>query len=269
MAAFVLIRGGGDLGSGIAWRLQRAGIRVLVAEIEQPLAVRRAVAFAEAIYAKQADIEGVHGVRATPQEADRVWKAGAIPVVVDPQLEQTLALRPLALVDARLTKRRASYRLDVLPPLIIGLGPGFEAGVNCHAAVETNRGHTLGRVYWQGKPLDDTGLPERVLQYRAERVLRAPDDGLLKVFGTIGQHFERGQTIAEVNGHPVTAPFTGVLRGIVHPGRAVTRGLKIGDLDPRDDPRYCFLISDKALALGGAVLEALLAREEIRRNLWT
>lgn len=265
---FVLIRGGGDLGSGIAWRLHRAGIRVLVSEIAQPLAVRRAVAFAEAVYAGKITVEGVTGERTAAAAVSEVWARGNIPVVIDPDLRETARLQPRVLVDARLTKRRADYPLDAFP-LIIGLGPGFEAGVNCHAVIETNRGHTLGRVYWQGTALPDTGLPERVLQYQAERVLRAPADGLLEVFGEIGQHFDAGETIAAVNGQPVTAPFAGVLRGIVHPGLPVTRGLKIGDLDPRDDPRYCFLISDKSLALGGAVLEALLTRPEIRRSLWT
>jgi xanthine dehydrogenase accessory factor len=153
-------------------------------------------------------------------------------------------------------------------PLVIGLGPGFFAGVNCHAVIETHRGHTLGRVIWQGAPEADTGVPESVIDRGAERVLRAPVDGKLEAHAEIGDHLEAGQPVAEVAGQVVLAPFRGVLRGLLYPGLFVKRGTKIGDVDPRDNPRYCKLVSDKSLAIGGGVLEAILSRADLRCRLW-
>jgi xanthine dehydrogenase accessory factor len=152
--------------------------------------------------------------------------------------------------------------------LTIGLGPGFVAGVNCHAVIETNRGHSLGRVIWQGPAEADTGEPEAVGERRAERVLRAPADGILEASAEICDILEPGQEIIRVAGLAVRAPFRGVLRGLLHPGMLVRAGLKIGDLDPRADPRFCTLVSDKALAIGGGVLEAILSRPELRPRLW-
>ncbi len=266
----ILIRGGGDLGSGVAMRLRHAGLPVVIAEIDAPLVVRRAVAFAEAIYEGQTQVEDLVARRVSADEIPASIRRGEIPVLVDPkvQLRQDPRFNLLALIDARLTKKPPDLGTDAAP-LVIGLGPGFIGGVNCHAAIETNRGHTLGRIYRNGPTLPDTGIPERVLDVRAERVLRAPADGPLQAHGRIGDRFARGQIIAEVAGHPIRAPFAGVLRGLVRPGRYVTRGLKVGDLDPRNDPRHCFLVSDKALALGGAVLEVLLGQAEIRQLLCT
>jgi xanthine dehydrogenase accessory factor len=153
--------------------------------------------------------------------------------------------------------------------LYIGLGPGFEAGYNCHAVVETNRGPYLGRVYWQGPAQPDTRLPDPVLGFGAERVLRAPADGVVEAQAEIGDHLREGQLIAEVGGQPVVAPFAGVLRGLIHPGLVVDQGAKIGDVDPRNDPSLCCLVSDKALAVGGGVLEVILSRPNLRPLLWT
>jgi xanthine dehydrogenase accessory factor len=175
---------------------------------------------------------------------------------------------PKVVIDARMTKRPPDLRKPAAD-LIVGLGPGFVAGENCHAAVETNRGHYLGRVLWRGAPQVDTGIPEVVARRQADRVLRSPADGILVAHAEICDHVEAGQLIAEVSNQPVRAPFKGVLRGLLHPGLKVGRGLKIGDLDPRNDPRYCTLVSDKSLAVGGGVLEAILARADLRPYLWT
>jgi xanthine dehydrogenase accessory factor len=148
------------------------------------------------------------------------------------------------------------------------MGPGFVAGQNCHAVIETHRGHCLGRVIWQGAPETDTGQPDAVVGRSSERVLRAPADGELVALAEIGDHLQAGQAVAQVAGLPVFAPFRGVLRGLIHPGLNVTRGLKIGDVDPRDDPRYCRLVSDKSLAVGGGVLEAILSLPALRPHLW-
>lgn len=256
MPNLTLIRGGGDLASGVALRLHHAGFDVLITELPQPLAVRRAVSFSEAVYAGTWTVEDVTSRRIeTPQELAACLARREIPVLVDPQLERLSALdmRLTALIDARLLKQ-AAPRLTVSAPFTIGLGPGFTAGENCHAVVETQRGHTLGRVYWSGRANADSGQPEG----DPRRVLRAPAGGLFIGYAQIGEHCKPGQVIAEINGEKIIAPFPGVLRGLLHPGLEVPQGLKVGDLDPRDRREYCFLVSDKALAIGGGVLEAVL-----------
>jgi xanthine dehydrogenase accessory factor len=272
MTAGVMVRGGGDLASGVALRLHRAGLPVLVTELPAPLVVRRLVAFAEAVYAGEAEVEGQLAVR-VEDIADALVRLnqGVIPVLVDPQLDSLEELRrrfePLILVDARMTK---------CPPdrgrgeaeLVIGLGPGFTAGDNCDAVVETNRGHNLGRVIWQGSAEQDTGIPEQVARRGAERVLRAPVDGALTNRVTIGERVEADQPVAEVGDQVVRAPFAGVVRGLLHPRNWVQAGLKIADIDPRDDPSYARLVSDKSLAVGGGVLEAILSVGTLRKRLW-
>lgn len=267
----VILRGGGDLASGVALRLHRAGLRVVIAELPQPLAVRRLVSFAEAIYAGETSIEGVPARRVQdPTDTLRILQVlakGAIPVLVDPEAESIRQLHPHVVVDGRMLKRPAEL-IPTPVKLIIGLGPGFTVGENCHAVVETQRGHLLGRVLWQGAAAPDTGVPELVQGQGAERVLRAPCLGVLATHAEIGDHLEQGQLVAEVSGEPVLAPFKGMLRGLLRPGLEVKAGAKIGDVDPRDDPRYCRLVSDKALAIGGGVVEAIISRVELRPHLW-
>lgn len=266
--AILMLRGGGDLASGVAVRLHRAGLTPIILEIAQPLCVRRLVSFAEAVYRGQVEVEGIAGVRVTTaEEARSALKNGRIPVLIDPEAAIRQALPPLVWIDARLTKRPPDLGIETAP-LVIGLGPGFTAGVDCHAVVETNRGHNLGRVFWEGSAEPDTGIPEGVGPYRAERVLRAPTEGILKNWVELGTRVYSGQTVAEVNGQPIQAPFDGVLRGLIHPGLRVTKGLKIGDVDPRGDPEYARRVSDKALAVGGGVLEALLSDPALRARLW-
>ena len=260
----VLIRGGGDLASGVAIRLHRAGFRVLITELPQPLVVRRLVSFAEAVYSHQASVEGVNARRVgSPEEVFAVIDRGDIPVLVDPDIQVLSEISPDVLIDGRMTKQAAEYDLGATQ-LVIGLGPGFIAGENCHAAVETNRGHRLGRVIREGATQSDTGIPEQVLEYTQDRVLRSPVHGVLTVHTEICDHLEPGQLVAEVADTQITAPFGGVLRGILHPGVVVQPGMKIGDVDPRDDPAFCRLVSDKSLAVAGGVLEAVLSIPRIR-----
>jgi len=259
----VCIRGGGDLATGVAARLHRSGFAVVIAEIAQPLAVRRTVALAEAVYSGEAQVEELLGRRvAGPPAALQALAEGVIPVLVDPQLDCRDALQPAAIVDARMLKRPPAR--PEAGAFLIGLGPGFEAGVNCEAVVETHRGHHLGRVYWQGLGQPDTGVPDPVIGYDVDRVLRAPASGLFQGEQLIGAQLAPGDLIARVDGSELWAPFAGVLRGLLHDGLQVELGVKVGDLDPRGDPAYCRLISDKSLAIGGGVLEALLSRPEIR-----
>jgi len=276
MASIILIRGGGDLATGVAIRLLRSGLKVVVTELAQPLAVRRTVSFAEAIYAGEITIEGITA-RRIPDPTDglrilTILSKQQIPVMVDPECTSARVLHPAVIVDGRMTKRPPEP-IGYSPALYIGLGPGFVAGENCQAVIETRRGPALSRVYWRGGPDPDTGAPEG----DPARVLRAPCDGVLVGHKQIGEHCEAGEVIAEVisdqlsvigNQCSVISPFRGVLRGLIRPGLQVTRGLKIGDVDPRDDPRLCQMVSDKALAVGGGVLEAILARPEVRKVLW-
>jgi xanthine dehydrogenase accessory factor len=263
----VLLRGGGDVASGVALRLHRAGLHITIAELESPLTVRRLVSFSRAISDGTCRVEEVEGARAASvEDARSMMDAGIVAVLVDPEASCRHMLHPAALVDARMRKASPDLGMDAAP-LVIGLGPGFTAGADCHAVVETNRGPFLGRVYWQGSAEPDTGQPDSVAGYGMERVLRAPDDGVLESVACIGQLMKAGDVIASVNGQAIRAPFNGVLRGLIQTGLRVTRGLKVGDLDPRPDPRLCTLVSDKALAVAGGVLEALLARPEIRAGL--
>lgn len=267
----VLIRGAGDLASGVALRLFKVGVRVVMTEIPQPLAVRRSVCFSEAVYANECSVEGVTARRVTdPTDTLRVLQVlskGQIAVLIDPEGVSIKQMHPHVVVDARMIKQHVPL-IESLIKLIIGLGPGFVAGENCHAVIETNRGHMLGRVIWKGSPQPDTGEPDAVSNRRSERVLRAPADGELVTHAEICDHLEQGQLVAEVAGQPVYAPFKGVLRGLLRPGVLVTRDLKIGDVDPRDDSHYCTLVSDKSLAVAGGVLEAILSRTELRPQIW-
>jgi xanthine dehydrogenase accessory factor len=262
MNKLILLRGGGDLASGIALRLHHAGFQVVIAELPRPLAVRRLVSFSEAVYAGQITVEDVTARLVTSDQIESTIAHREIPLLVDPELDllQTFDIRLLtALVDARLLKT-PPHPLPTPVSLHIGLGPGFCAGRDCHAVIETRRSHTLGRVYWEGETAPDSGQPDG----DPRRVLRAAEDGTLIVHANLGEHLEAGQLIAEIQSKIVNrkseirSPFAGVLRGLLPDGLTVTRGLKLGDVDPRDDPALCRLVSDKALAVGGGVLEAIL-----------
>jgi xanthine dehydrogenase accessory factor len=256
----ILIRGGGDLASGVALRLHHAGFRVVIAELPRPLAVRRLVSFSEAVYEGRVTVEDVTARLVQPDQIESTLSRGEIPVLIDPDANVLSRFTFYALVDARLLKL-PPVPLPTPVPLHIGLGPGFHAGQNCHAVIETRRSHTLGRVYWEGVTSPDSGQPEG----DPRRVLRSNDNGILIAHSTISDHLEAGQLIAEIQSKienrksEIHSPFKGVLRGLLRDGMDVTRGLKIGDVDPRDDPAYCRLISDKSLAIGGGVLEAIMA----------
>ena len=263
-----LIRGGGDLASGVAIRLHRVGLKVVMMEIPRPLAVRRLVSFSEAVYAGQFTIEEVTSVLVTEVEnIFEQFERGNLPIIVDPEAGLRTEINPDVLIDGRMTKNWSEMSIRDAS-LVIGLGPGFRAGGNCHAVIETNRGHHLGRVIWQGTAEADTGIPDPVLGKNNQRVLRAPAEGILMTSLEIGTLVERGQLIAEVAGKEVLAPFSGVIRGLLRPGMPVRAGLKIGDVDPRGDPSYCSLVSDKSLAVGGGVLEAIFSRADLRSLAW-
>jgi xanthine dehydrogenase accessory factor len=275
MVDIILIRGGGDLASGVALRLHRSGMHVLITELAQPLVIRRLVSFAEAVYQGESTVEGVTARLAqSVNEVLELLELQMIPVLIDPECKILSSVqsdhpsyRCAVLVDARMIKRSPGLGIEAAH-MVIGLGPGFIAGENCHAVIETNRGHFLGRVIWEGSALPDTGVPEGFGDEYQDRVLRAPSEGNFQPRRDICDRLEVGDLIAEVAGKPIYAPFKGVLRGLLHPGLYVQRGFKVGDLDPRDDPRYCRLVSDKSLAVGGGVLEAILSNAEMRTSFW-
>ena len=265
---WVLIRGGGDLATGVALRLHHAGVRVVIAELAQPLAVRRTVSFSEAVYEGHHTVEGVTARLIEARQFPAWNDANEIPILIDPNADILLSNPFPVVVDARLTKQPpAPLPVDV--PLHIGLGPGFTAGSDCHAVIETRRSHTLGRVYWTGTTQPDSGEPEG----DPRRVLRAPSDGVVIGYKKISEHVEAGEEIAIISEpnsdqYSVVSPFSGILRGLIRDGLHVTKGMKIGDIDARDDVGACYLVSDKALAIGGAVLEAIMSKAEIRKQIF-
>jgi xanthine dehydrogenase accessory factor len=263
----VLVRGGGDLASGVIYRLFRAGFHVVVAELPQPTVIRRAVAFAAAVFEDVVEIEGVTGRRVDSlEQALPVLVAQEVPVVVDPLGESISRWRPDALVDATLAKRNLGTTMGDAP-IVVGVGPGFVAGVDVHAVVETKRGHYLGRVLLEGSAIPDTGIPGEVMGHTSERVLRAPCSGTLRGEKSIGDEVRAGETTAQVDSEPVIAKIDGVLRGLLADGLDVRDGMKVGDIDPRGIRDHCFTISDKALAIGGGVVEAILYLQRLSGGL--
>lgn len=254
----VVVKGCGDLGTGVVFRLHRAGFRVLVTELACPMVIRRRVALASAVYEGVVDVEGLVGRRVEEDhEINRAWQEGAVPVLVDPQATAVSRLQPAAVIDATMAKRNLGTRINDAPA-VIALGPGFVAGSDVHAVVETQRGHYLGRAIYEGAAAPDTGVPGSTSGVTQKRVLRAPTAGCFRGACAIGDRVRVGQVVAHVGGEPVRAETDGVLRGLLADGLKVEAGLKVGDVDPRGVIEHCFHISDKALAVGGGVLEALL-----------
>ena len=262
----VLIRGAGDIASGIALRLYRAGMQVVMTDLECPTAIRRTVCFSQAIVQGKTVVEDVTARFAkTVEEVEAIWAAGEIPVLADREGSCREILHPDAMVDAILAKRNTGTRI-VDAPVVIGVGPGFTAGEDCHAVIETMRGHTLGRVIYHGSPIPNTNVPGLIGGFAGERVLRAPCDGVFHQMLEIGAVVKSGDLAATVNGQPMYCTIGGVLRGILPEGTPVHRGMKSGDVDPRCKVEYCYSASDKALAVGGGVLEAILCLSgELRR----
>ena len=254
-----LIRGAGDIATGIALRLHRAGIRVAMLEVAEPTTIRRTVAFSEAVRLGECAVEGITArLTLNVDEALRAIEHGEVPVLVDPGAASVEALAPDVLVDAILAKRNLGTTID-MAPAVVGVGPGFTAGLDCHAVVETMRGHYLGRVHYEGPALPNTGIPGLIGGFAGERVMRAPADGVFRGRVRIGDEVRAGDVCGEVAGLPMRATIDGVVRGLLADGVHVSAGMKAGDVDPRCEPGFIRCASDKALAVGGGVLEAILA----------
>ena len=257
----VLIRGAGEMASGVAHRLFQSHFKICLLEIPEPLAVRREVSFCEAAYEGEKEVEGVRSKRISSVEGiGSVWKEDRIPLLIDPEGKETREfLKPQVLVDAIMAKGNLGTQMGDAP-WVIGLGPGFTAGKDAHAVIETNRGHNLGRVLLRGSAEPDTGVPGDISGYTIERLLRTGKKGTFHSQSSIGDRVEKGAVVAVVDDFPVVAGISGIVRGLLRDGVKVTKGMKVGDIDPRGKRENCFTISDKARAIGGGVLEAILHR---------
>lgn len=259
----VLIRGAGDIASGIALRLWRSGIKVVMTDLERPTSIRRSVCFSEAIRCGKTCVEGVMAQKAEDAEhAAALLKDNILPVLADPECRCLEVLRPAALVDAILAKKNLGTKKEDAP-VVIGVGPGFTAGEDCHAVVETMRGHYLGRVIYRGAAIPNTNIPGLIGGYSGERVLRAPAGGTFSQVLDIGAQVKAGDIAGYVGNEAMRCTIDGVLRGILPNGTQVFRGMKSGDVDPRCAIDHCYCASDKALAVGGGVLEAILGLSKV------
>ena len=255
----VVIKGAGDLASGIALRLYRSRFDIVMTDLPVPTAVRRTVAFSEAIRLGSAVVEDVKAKRAESIEEVRGCIAkGIIPVMPDPEAKIIQELKPEVVVDAIIAKRNTGTRIDDAP-LVIGVGPGFTAGEDCDAVVETQRGHDLGRVIREGSAAPNTGVPGNIGGQTINRLIKAPADGIFHPEKKIGDLVKEGDRVANVDGVPVHAKTDGIIRGMLQDGVPVTKGLKSGDVDPRGKGVNYMTVSDKATAIGGGVLEAIMS----------
>lgn len=260
MEPLILVRGGGDLATGVIHRLHSAGFPVLVLEIPQPAAIRRQVSVSEAVYQGTATVEGMTA-RLIPDlsHLSQTLEAGEVPLLIDPEGACIPRLKPAVVVDAILAKRNLGTRRD-MAPLTIALGPGFTAGEDVDFVIETMRGHNLGRILTEGPAQPNTGVPGLVGGVSGERVIHAEHTGVLRGRRVIGDLVEQGEPIAVISNEagefPVPASISGLLRGLIRDGFPVTKGLKIADIDPRTgEQKNCFTISDKARCIAGSVLE--------------
>lgn len=255
----VAIKGAGEMASAIAWRLYMAHIRrIFLLERPYPLAVRRQVSFCEAVYEGRHTVEGVDAVTVESRsQVYAAWSKGAIAVLIDPSWNALRDLSPDVCVDAIMAKKNIGTTLSDAP-LVIGLGPGYIAQKDVHMVIETNRGHHLGRIITTGCAEKNTGIPGKINGFTVERVLRSPADGYFKAFSAIGDLVKQGDSIGSVGKAMVRSHVDGVVRGMVHSGTQVTKGLKLGDIDPRGNIEHCVTISEKARAIAGSVLEAIL-----------
>lgn len=254
----IIVRGAGDLATGTIYELHKAGYRVLALECARPTAIRREVAFSEAVYDGVKEVEGVTARKiSSVEEVATVWEKGEIPVLIDAEGKSIEALRPLAVADLILAKKNLGTRQD-MAPLVIGAGPGFAAGEDVDVVIETMRGYEPGKAIYQGSALENTGIPGMVGGYAKERVIHSPAEGVLRQKHHIGEIVQRGSVIAFVGEEPVYATLTGILRGLIRDGFAVKKGMKIADIDPRPDKQAaCYERSDKAIAIAKGILDVV------------
>lgn len=264
----VVVRGAGDIATGVIQKLAHAGFDVYALESEKPSAIRRKVALSEAVYDGEAKVEDIVGVLVKDEAAAKAaLKDSRVPILIDPTLSSLSWIKPLALIDAVIAKKNTALKMD-MAPVTVALGPGFVAGKDCDVVIETQRGHAQGTLIFQGETEKNTGVPGPIGGYTLERVIRAPHAGVLKAIRQIGDIVTAGDDLLMVGETVVSAPISGVVRGMLRDGYEVIKGTKLSDIDPRlEEQKNCYTISDKARALGGATLEAviLLLRQ---KGLW-
>jgi len=255
----VIVRGGGDVASGAIQKLHRSGFRVLVLEIQNPTSIRRTVCFSEAIFNSEMNIEGVKSVFVkNEEEIYNAWNENNIPVIVDPVGLYIKILKPKVVLDAIIAKKNTGMRRN-LAPITIAIGPGFVAGKDVDIVIESNRGHNLGKLIFQGEADENTGNPGNIEGFTVDRVLYSPCRGLFKTQYKIGDIVKKGDVVAWVDNENIHAKIDGLIRGLIRSDTIVAEGFKVGDIDPRvKQIKNCYSISDKARAIGGAVLEAVM-----------
>lgn len=254
----VIIKGGGDLASAVAYKLHKTGFPVIITEIPCPKMVRRAVSFGNSVYEKKWTVENVTSELASSvKDAKRILGEGNIPVVIDPKCQIAKKIKPTILVDCTLAKRNIGTSIYDAP-IVIALGPGFVAQKDVHAVIETKRGHNLGKIIMSGASAPNTGIPGDIAGFTHERVFRAPNEGIVENIVEIGTIVSKGDILCKVDDTPVKAKISGIVRGIIHDGLVVSKGEKLGDVDPRGKKNYCYSISDKGRTVAGGVLEAIL-----------
>ena len=259
----VLVRGAGEQASGVGWVLAKAGFRVVMTEVATPLMVRWPVCFGTAVWQGRWQVEGVPATCVEdPKECEAAWQAGEIPVLVDPKLDGLSLLNPLVLVDAIMAKRNLGTKRS-MALRTFGLGPGFSAGIDVDVVVETNRGHHLGRLIYDGAAQPNTGIPGEIGGLSRERVIYSPKAGIFRAKRAIGEQVLAGDSLGEIDDgvrpEAIVSSCTGILRGLLRTDTPVAEHVKIGDVDPRGLEGYCWTITEKARAIGGAVLLGILA----------
>jgi xanthine dehydrogenase accessory factor len=259
----VLIRGAGEVASGVAHKLARARFRVCLTETDKPLAVSRGVAFCEAVYDREKEVEGITARRVESGiEILKLWREGVVPVIVDPSIAVRKVIKPDVLVDAIMAKKNLGTKTGHAP-LVIGLGPGFRAGGDVHMVVETNNSERLGRVILKGEAEKDTGIPVAIGGLTHERALHADVDGLFLTDRDIGDRASAGEVVATVAGKPVRAEIDGIVRAMLRYGTEVTKGTKLGEIDPSGNVEDCYTIRPRVRAIAGGVLEAIMMRYNV------
>ena len=254
----VLIKGAGDLATGIAYRLKKSGFDIVMTEIDNPTTVRRTVAFSQAIFDNEIEIEGIKGIKVNNiNEIHKEIKKGNIPIIIDKEANIIKELNPKVVVDAIIAKKNLGTSINDAP-IVIGVGPGFEAKKDCHLVIETKRGHYLGKVIEEGSAIPNTGVPGDIGGYTKERIIRASSNGKIRPVVKIGDYVKKDEVVAYIDGVEVLAEIDGIVRGMLQEGIEVFKGMKSGDIDPRCEKNHCFTISDKARSIGGGVLEAIM-----------
>jgi len=254
----ILIRGAGEMATGVAHRLSSCHFKVCMAETSNPQAVRREVAFSEAVFDLEKEVEGITSRRVgSADHVSEVWIEGKIPILIDPEAKVKDYLKPDVLIDATLAKKNLGTKITDAP-LVVGLGPGFSAGKDVHLVIETNRGHNLGRIISNGEAEPNTGIPGSIAGYTEERVIRAPRNGRFIALKKIGEGVKANENVGMVENVVVQSRIAGVIRGLLRDGTEVWKGMKLGDVDPRGNKAHCYTISDKARTISGGVLQAIL-----------